>query len=468
MTDNSNNNNDEELHDNRNNNEHLSATVVAATSTATTAAAAHHSDEYHSLSYAYKTYLQHDVGEQAHWHDVCQSFRQYATFAMAQWANQQYRLSGLPPDQRALLPASLRPTEEDFHKRAHAFKDAAIRNQFCLDCILRHAGQPHSQEVVGPTTNHATTHASDGNMSKVSSVLKSLARDWSAEGAVERDLAHQPLLEQLLKYVPIPNNRLPNAAPNTPPPRVCVPGAGVGRLALEICAKGYAVQGNEFSLFMLLASDFILNGGIATPSHPLKLSPWLMETRNVHHPMDPMRVIDIPDIDPFATIAHCSSSSSSSNNDGDLTTADFSMAAGEFASIYGSEKEKGQWDAVVACFFLDASPSIVEYLQVIYGMLKPGGYLFNFGPLLWHWSGPAMRPDDKILDDYLDRYAYLDKKYLTSVDLCWEDIREVMINLGFEMVHVETGKRALYTADRHSMMNMDYRCIHFVARKKST
>jgi len=40
---------------------------------------------------------------------------------------------------------------------------------------------------------------------------------------------------------------------------------GVGRLAFDITALGYSVQGNDFSLFMLLASDFMLNGGIATP-----------------------------------------------------------------------------------------------------------------------------------------------------------------------------------------------------------
>jgi carnosine N-methyltransferase len=38
-----------------------------------------------------------------------------------------------------------------------------------------------------------------------------------------------------------------------------VPGAGLGRLAFEIANRGYSCQGNEFSLFMLLASNFVLN-----------------------------------------------------------------------------------------------------------------------------------------------------------------------------------------------------------------
>ena len=38
-----------------------------------------------------------------------------------------------------------------------------------------------------------------------------------------------------------------------------VPGAGLGRLAFEIARCGYSCQGNEFSLFMLFASNFVLN-----------------------------------------------------------------------------------------------------------------------------------------------------------------------------------------------------------------
>lgn len=41
--------------------------------------------------------------------------------------------------------------------------------------------------------------------------------------------------------------------------KILVPGAGLGRLAFEIAKLGYTCQGNEFSLFMLLASQFVLN-----------------------------------------------------------------------------------------------------------------------------------------------------------------------------------------------------------------
>lgn len=134
---------------------------------------------------------------------------------MAQWANHQYRLHSLPESQRSVLPDALRRDTQDFHQRATQYKEAAIRNQFCLDCILRHAGVPHSQQV---TT--ATRIVDDGQISKVSSVLKSLARDWSAEGKAERDMAYAPIIGQVKKHFPLDENSV------GPKPKFCVPGAG--------------------------------------------------------------------------------------------------------------------------------------------------------------------------------------------------------------------------------------------------
>ena len=416
----------------------------------------------HSLSHAYQAYLSHDKEEQNHWEDVCRSYRQYATFAMAQFSNQQYRLHALPLSQRNLLPDTLRPETQAFGQRASAYKEAAIRNQFCLDCILRHAGQPHSQdEIIIRHGNNATNkHSSDAQMSKVSSVLKSLVRDWSAECQAERDTTYRPLLEAVQKYLPLQQPQHEQQQDDSPSPvRVCVPGAGVGRLACELASLGYAVQGNEFSLYMLLASDFILNGGVASPAKPLHISPFLLESRNVYAATDPMRKIAIPDVDPYSLLMDPTT--------GQTKPVDFSMAGGEFCSIYSSEREKSAWDCVVACFFLDTSACVVEYLQVMHHMLRPGGYLINFGPLLWHWSGPAMRPDDRCIEQYQERYSYLDRKYMQSIDLSWEDVRKILLNVGFELLEERSGQDALYTADPRSLMQMNYRCIHFVARRKA-
>jgi N2227-like protein len=267
---------------------------------------------------------------------------------------------------------------------------------------------------------------------------------------------------------------------------------------------------------MLLASDFILNGPVVAASsyqeedgkRPLSISPWLLETRNVHAAKDPLRVVQIPDVDPFELVASNRPNCDDDDDDDEEDTlthddddgedrmdsaetetkmedslspeaavaapeptsatrsADFSMAAGDFSSIYSVDSEAAAWDCVVACFFLDASPSIIEYLQVVLHMLKPGGLLISFGPLHWHWSGPAMMLQDTSVPDYHERYSYLDPKYLHSVDFCWEDIQQILINLGFEMLETEMGIPALYTADVKSMQQSEYRCVHLVARKK--
>lgn len=149
-------------------------------------------------------------------------------------------------------------------------------------------------------------------------------------------------------------------------------------------------------------------------------------------------------------------------------TPDFSMAAGDFASIYAEPSQRGTWDAVVCCFFLDAAPSIVHYIQIIHDMLKDGGILISFGPLLYHWSAPTVRPDDQSHEAYQARFSHLDKRFMSSIDLCWHDVREILVNVGFVIEEEQAGVESRYTADMNSMMNMSYRCIHLVARKKAT
>ena len=42
-------------------------------------------------------------------------------------------------------------------------------------------------------------------------------------------------------------------------PTPVIRGAGLGRLAWEAAVAGYDAQGNEFSYYMMLASNFVLN-----------------------------------------------------------------------------------------------------------------------------------------------------------------------------------------------------------------
>ena len=39
----------------------------------------------------------------------------------------------------------------------------------------------------------------------------------------------------------------------------------------------------------------------------------------------------------------------------------------------------GEWDCVATCFFIDTAHNVIEYLEKIYHILKPGGYWINIG-----------------------------------------------------------------------------------------
>lgn len=56
-------------------------------------------------------------------------------------------------------------------------------------------------------------------MSKVDSVLKSVARDWSVEGSEERNVVYKRMLTALEKYLTL---KIKHGGP----PRVAVPGSG--------------------------------------------------------------------------------------------------------------------------------------------------------------------------------------------------------------------------------------------------
>ena len=60
--------------------------------------------------------------------------------------------------------------------------------------------------------------------------------------------------------------------------------------------------------------------------------------------------------------------------------------------------EDNHWDCIATCFFIDCANNIVQFIETIYKILKPGGIWINLGPLLYHFSDMPM--EDSIEPSY--------------------------------------------------------------------
>eukprot|EP01017_Pseudomicrothorax_dubius_P051369 TRINITY_DN987_c0_g1_i3.p1 TRINITY_DN987_c0_g1~~TRINITY_DN987_c0_g1_i3.p1 ORF type:complete len:422 (+),score=109.32 TRINITY_DN987_c0_g1_i3:115-1266(+) len=255
------------------------------------------------------------------------------------------------------------------------------------------------------------------DISKMRTTLKQFVRDWSAKGKAERDMCYKPIIDTLIQH-------FPDAKVNGERTRVLVPGCGLGRLVFDLACKGFAAQGNEFSYFMLLGSNFILN--VVERAEAFEIQPFIHNFSNNFETNDPFEPHLIPDVNLKTLIPEDS---------------DFSMVAGEFVEVY--KAQLNTWDAIATCFFIDTANNIIQYIETIYNILKPGGVWVNFGPLLYH-------------------YAELTNE--CSIELSWEELRHVILQFGFEIKSEEV-RQSTYIAEKRTMMSVMYNCIFFVAIK---
>jgi len=253
---------------------------------------------------------------------------------------------------------------------------------------------------------------------KLRSTLKLLIRDWAAEGAVERDKCYKPIIEEFIKY--FPQTKKEDGAMFS----VLVPGSGLGRLVYDLAKRGYKSQGNEFSYFMLLSSNYILN--CVTKVDQFEIYPLIHSYSNLFWEKSPLKSFKIPDECPSEHLSE---------------KTDMSMVAGEFVEAYKNSPDK--WDSVITCFFIDTANNIIEYIETIYKIMEVGGVWINFGPLLYHYS---------------------DLENECSIELSWEELKHIIANYGFEFKNEEI-RETVYNSDVSSMMYTVYKCIFFTAVK---
>lgn len=120
---------------------------------------------------------------------------------------------------------------------------------------------------------------------------------------------------------------------------------------------------------MLLASHYVLNKTARVDEHVVY--PYVHSSSCWRTAEDMLRPVKVPDVRPSDLPSH----------------VDFSMVAGEFVEVYLKEQERGMWNAVATCYFIDTAHNFIRYLEVINHVLPLGGVWVNVGPLLWHFEG---------------------------------------------------------------------------------
>lgn len=351
-----------------------------------------------------------DPEERKHFQRIVNAFRCYRSYSLRRLAKVVKYVSTLPASHQLMLGG--------YRQHLDKVRAAIDHNYDILKLVVANIAHmfenaDHSEDVK-PTTQIQATSL---DMDKVQGVLKQFVREWSSEGAEERKACFQPILDAIAEHYP-----LEKVDPSSI--HILVPGAGLGRLAFEIARQGFCCQGNEFSLFMLFASNFILNRCKGTDLY--SVYPWVHQYYNHMSSADQIQVASFPDANPSEVPPE----------------AQFSMAAGNFVEVYSSQPE--QWDCVATCFFLDTAPNVVLYIETIAKCLRPGGLWINLGPLLYH---------------------YADLPNEDSIEPSYEDVRHIILTLGFVFLKEETGLPTPYTQNPRSMMRYEYRSVFFVCQK---
>lgn len=302
------------------------------------------------------------------------------------------------------------------------------------------------------------------NQEKAHSTLRQLFREWSAEGASERDACFAPVIDALNAQFPhlLKRNHL----------KILVPGAGLGRLVFELCYHGYGVEGNEISYHQILTSNHILN--FTQKAEELELYPFVHEFSNHLTRADQFQKVLIPDVHPGTELekvwqAQLAASQGQSDSP-DLQPihpfSRLSYSSADFCIAYSEEAQAATFDAVATVFFIDTAPNLIRYISSVHNCLKEGGIWVNLGPLKWHFDGgkDARSQNGPNAAASSSRDAGIAEP--GSVELTEDEILLLVESLGFTIEkHEVMNRESGYIANQRSMWHGVYRPSFWIARK---
>lgn len=302
------------------------------------------------------------------------------------------------------------------------------------------------------------------DQSKANSTIRQLYRDWSAEGAVERDTCYGPIIQALsMEFAHVPIAQRGKI-------KVLVPGAGLGRLPFEICKAGYAVEGNEISYHQIILSNHILNHTSSVGQYPLY--PWALGFSNHLKRSDQLQCVLIPDVNPGTALAEASEGM-------DVHAFDrLSMSSADFCVAYKEKENMNAFDVVATVFFLDTAPNFIAYVEAVRNCLRDGGLWINLGPLLWHFEGNPPGTHGKTNQDGRNQISNAAAPQIQqnvrenlgigeagSVELTDEEVKELLKHFGFRIEQETYGIETGYVQNPQSMLQNVYRPSFWGARK---
>jgi hypothetical protein len=284
------------------------------------------------------------------------------------------------------------------------------------------------------------------DLNKARTTLLQFYRDWSLEGAAERDACYGPVIKDLESEF---RNRLDSSAESI---KVLIPGAGLGRLVYDLARMGYDAEGNEISYHMLFASSHVLNHTSSAGQHDLY--PWIHSFSNLLSREHQLQCIKIPDVCPSIEF-------SDARERGERIGA-MGMTASDFLDNYGNDEHRDMFHAVATIFFIDTAPDLIRCIATIRNCLKPGGLWTNLGPLLWHFEHNVPEKQQQSTRTRLPGHG-IDEP--GSFELTDDEVIALVKNLGFIIERRESGIQTGYIQNPRSMLQNIYRVSHWVARK---
>lgn len=376
------------------------------------------------------------------------SFFRYKEFALEEfWRPRILRWESLSEHQKQMIPW-YNSYLEDVH-------DAIETNSiFYMNLLER------SVKLWGLNSDpNLWAQPSGTDMSKTISMLNQIAREWSTHCEEERDQFLLLLTEFLEEKFPSDRNTI----------KILIPGAGLGRLAVEMVRLGFNTEANEVSYHMLMNSQFIMDGGLQ--KEQIALFPFVHSFSHHINRAEQLRQVNIPDMNIVEEVG----------GNGLL-----SMVAGSFPDLYGpnvnikqSESysnsayirevraaNRGSKHVVITNFFIDTCSNILDYLETITHVLKVDGYWINFGPFMYHFEQDHQTEMTADFDAYTGELSNILDTPLRGIELSHEDILEVATtHFPFKLLKQQTNISSSYGTNKLDISMLGYQCSFWVLQK---